>query len=170
MLLFSLIVVAPQLNNTIIGERIINAALSFREHSFRESIFTPQLLYEALVYNEIQNPDIVVKQSVVETGNFTSNLFIATNNPFGMHLALSRKSITSEFVYGDFYDGELHKVAKFNCWYDAVLDFKYWQTFWLDTVLTECQYYVFLDTLPYAANPNYVKIVKSINLNNINGS
>lgn len=170
LLLLSLISVAPQIDSNIIEERFIKITTFVTECSFRESEFTPQLLYEALIFNGIQNPDIVLKQSIVETGNFTSNLFIATNNPFGMHLASSRQTITNEFVYGDYYDGQLHKMAKFNCWYDAVVDFKYWQTYWLNDVLTESQYYVFLDTLPYAANPNYVNIVKSITLNITIGS
>jgi len=164
LLLPSLILIAPQVDSDITDRNIANAKWIFQEIIFRKSSLTTQLLYEALLFNGIQNPEIVVKQAIVETGNFKSKIYRETNNPFGMHLASSRKSITTEFVYGDYYDGQFHKMAKFNCWYDAVIDFKYWQTFWLDNILTERQYYTFLDTLPYAANPNYISMVKSINL------
>lgn len=165
MLLLSLASIAPQLNSSIIEINIASAKRDWQEKVFRESDLTTQLLYEALVFNQIQNPEIVVKQSIIETGNFKSKIFIATNNPFGMHLAVYRKSVTTEFVYGDYYDGQFHKMAKFNSWYDAVLDFKYWQDFWLKEELTEAQYYVFLRTLPYAADPRYVYKVKSVELN-----
>lgn len=164
LLLPSLILIAPQIDSNIVNENIASAKRIFQEMIFRESSLTVQLLYEALLFNEIQNPEIVVKQAIVETGNFKSKIYRETNNPFGMHLAASRKSITTEFVYGDYYNGQFHKMAKFNCWYDAVLDFKYWQTFWLNNILTERQYYTFLDTLPYAVNPNYISMIKSINL------
>ena len=164
LLLPSLILIAPQVDSNIVDINIASAKRIFQEMIFKESSLTVQLLYEALVFNGIQNPEIVVKQAIVETGNFKSKIFRETNNPFGMHLASSRKSITTEFVYGDYYDGQFHKMAKFNSWYDAVLDFKYWQDFWLKEELTEEQYYVFLRTLPYAADPRYVYKVKSVEL------
>jgi hypothetical protein len=164
MLLLSLMSIAPELCSNITEDNVANAKISFQEKLFRESDLTIELLYNALVFNNIQNPEIVVKQSIIETGNFKSSIFKATNNPFGMHLPTYRQSLTTEFVYGDYYNGQYHKMAKFNCWYDAVLDFKYWQEFWLKDILTEKQYYKFLDTLPYAADPNYISKVKSIDL------
>lgn len=165
MLLLSLVSIAPHLNSSIIEINIVSIKRNWQEKVFRESDLTVQLLYEALVFNQIQNPEIVVRQSIIETGNFKSKIFIATNNPFGMHLAVYRKSVTTEFVYGDYYDGQFHKMAKFNSWYDAVLDFKYWQDFWLKEELTEDQYYTFLRVLPYAVDPTYIRKVKSVELN-----
>ena len=47
---------------------------------------TPEVaLYDALLYYDIKYPDIVYAQAILETGWFTSRLYLENNNLFGLY-------------------------------------------------------------------------------------
>lgn len=98
-------------------------------------------LKEALDYYGLHHQDIVYKQAIIETGNFTSKL-CKQNNLFGL------------------YDSKNHKYYTFNHWSESVIAYKKWiQSKYKDNT----DYYIFLENLGYAQDKKkYTKILKQI--------
>lgn len=118
---------------------------------FYSKEFSPENLYQALVFLDVQNPHIVFAQSQLETGFFKSQSFTKYNNLFGM----------KKPKYRDTYAvGKKLGHAEYKHWFDSVRDYKEWQDHFLSGNLCEDNYYKFLNRLPYAEAPNYVKIVR----------
>jgi len=147
---------APPLLNRHTEAMLVEMAHQSQEQLFQTSDFTPQLFYEALVFVGIQNPEIVFKQSILESGWFNSQSFQKYNNPFGMKQPVHRETlcIGTELGHGHF----IH-------WYDAVKDYKLWQDYWVDQDMDPEQYYIFLDELPYAEAKNYTNTLRTIAIN-----
>jgi hypothetical protein len=91
----------------------------------------------------IKHTDIVLKQSVLETGWYKSRLCKEYNNIFG-------------FWYKDDF-------LKFDCWQECVAYYKRWQDRHFDS---ECcdDYYDFLVRRGYAEDPKYIDKLKSIKI------
>lgn len=130
----------------------------FKKRMFIETIytkkFTPELLREALFYAEVQNPAIVYRQAVLETGNFTSDLFKQGNNLLGMRLARVRPSCATAIEY-DYH-------ATYSHWFDSVMDYKLLQDWYASKSYTFEDYYQFLGLIQYATDPNYIEKLKSV--------
>lgn len=88
-------------------------------------------------YYDIHHQDIVYKQAVIETGNFTSPLCVVNNNLFGLR----------------------HKKGyyKFKHWSESVKIYK-------EKIQSRYKkgedYHQFLVRIGYAENPNYIKHLK----------
>lgn len=82
------------------------------------STFSPSAFAKEVYRVGILHPEIAIAQSILETGNFTSNLFKKNNNLFGMKHPRQR-STTSK--------GEVNGHAFYSSWEDSVLDYKLWQ-------------------------------------------
>ena len=89
----------------------------------------------------VVEPEIVLAQAKLETGNYTSDVFIENNNLFGL------------------YDSNNNEYYKFNSWEESVKAYK-------DLVQSKLQknedYYQFLVRIGYAEDPKYIKKVKSM--------
>jgi len=154
---------APRLSFQDLLEMQHALALQQREYEhqqqelyFQSAEFSPQVFYEALIFAGVQNPDIVFRQSILESGWFRSQSFTDYNNPFGMKQPTHRETlcIGTELGHGQF----IH-------WYDAVKDYKLWQDYWVEHHLDPEDYYSFLDDLPYAEAKNYTRILRTIDIN-----
>jgi len=126
-----------------------------KEYEFYNSEFSIELFYKALKHQGIKNPEIVLRQAILETGWFKSKLFIKHNNPFGMKYAKVRKNCCKAGTKE--YSGYSH-------WYDAVKDYKHWQERYKINYTDSNKYYTFLDKLPYASSKTYIKTLKSISI------
>ena len=162
-LLWLILLISVNLNAPVIPKSLVEQANQLflyqkKMNDFRNSSFTPALLYEALVHIGVQNPEIVFKQSVLETGWFTSSSFKDYNNPFGMKEPTHRETLCTGTVLGH---------GSFDHWFGAVEDYKMWQEYWLDTIYSPKQYYHFLDTLSYAEAKKYTQTLKKIDLSNL---
>jgi uncharacterized FlgJ-related protein len=115
--------------------------------------FSVELFYNVLKMH-VNQPDIVLRQALLETGWFTSKSFTKGNNFAGMKLPQTRCTLAT---------GSVHGHAKYTHWYYCVIDYKKWQRYYNVQDLTEKQYYTFLNDLPYAESKNYVRTLKSIN-------
>lgn len=110
--------------------------------------FSPELLKECLYYEKIDHPDIVFRQSELETGYYTSELFWIANNLFGMRLAQVRET-TAAGIY------RYH--ARYDHWTDSVKDYKLWQEYYKSLGYNfSDEYLVFLNYIGYATDPNYI--------------
>jgi hypothetical protein len=122
---------------------IINESTSFDETNLR-------LILEGF---NIKFIDIIIAQSILETGNYTSDIFIETGNLFGMKPARLRPYTH----YGE-YRG--HADYKGN-WKLSVIDYALWQAREAKNVKTEDQYYFLLSKM-YAEDPDYISKLKNI--------
>ena len=95
-------------------------------------------LMEALIYYEVDHPEIVYAQAVLETGNFTSSGCRNKNNLFGL---MQGKSL-----------------RRFNHWTESVIFYKQK----IQSRYKGGDYYAFLTRIGYAANPNYNAHVRKI--------
>lgn len=98
-------------------------------------------LKEALVYYDIQCPEIVYAQAVLETGHFKSMGCLRDNNLFGL------------------YNSRTKRYHKFKHWAESVVAYKEWIQ---RRYKPPNDYYKFLKRIGYAIDPNYITKLKQI--------
>ena len=102
---------------------------------------TKELVKEACIYFEVEYPDIIVAQSILETGNYHSDNCIKHNNLFGL------------------YNSKRGQYYKFDTWWKSVVAYRDM----IQYKLRENEdYYKFLTRIGYAEDPEYINKVKSI--------
>jgi len=107
---------------------------------FLEDMPTKELVMQACEYYNIQHPEIVVAQSILETGYYRSKNCKVNNNLFGLYNSNKK----------DYY--------KFNHWTESVeayyilVQYRY----------KEGDYYNWLQTIGYAEDSLYINKVKEI--------
>ena len=114
--------------------------------------FSEDALVEYMQELNIKFPYIVLAQSMVETGNFTSKIFKTNHNLFGMKVATLRPTTNQ---------GEQSGHAYYTNWKNSVIDYALWQSRVLSVIQTESQYYEYLYE-HYAENKSYVNLVKQV--------
>ena len=114
--------------------------------------FSEDKLIEKLKELNVKFPHIVLAQSKLETGNFTSKVFKENNNLFGMREAKQRITTAR---------GTENNHAYYHTWYESVLDFSFHQCKYLSGINNEDQYFQYLSQ-NYAEDPNYISILKNI--------
>ena len=107
---------------------------------FLEDKPTPAAVLEACKYYEIQYPEIVTSQSILETGHYKSKVCLQYNNLFGLYNSKKR----------DYYSFN-HWTESVKAYYDLV-QYRY----------KEGDYYAWLSKIGYAEDPNYITKVKSV--------
>jgi flagellum-specific peptidoglycan hydrolase FlgJ len=101
----------------------------------------------------VKYPDIVLLQSQLETGHYTSDIFLNGNNLFGMKYPSHRPTVAT---------GSYKEHAKYAHWSDSVIDYTLWQKYYqsrgyrLEGEIDSDFYLVFLKCIPYAEDPRYV--------------
>ena len=100
----------------------------------------------------VKFPWIPMAQSMIETGQWKSEIFFENNNLFGMREAKSR--ITTSI-------GTNLNHAEYNSWRESVYDYAFYQSRYLGSLKTESEYYQYL-AASYAEDPEYVKKIKHI--------
>ena len=94
--------------------------------------------------------DVMVAQSKIETAHYTSLVFKANKNLFGMRLARIRETTAI---------GERHNHADYISWQQSVVDYKLWQDRVIHKLNTKQKYLAYLHE-NYAENKQYVKLIK----------
>jgi len=115
--------------------------------------FSPELLKQALIYENIIAPEIAFQQAVHETGNFTSELFKEGANLFGMRPPKVRDT---------YCIGQFNYHATYQHWIYSVRDYKLWQEYYAGKGYDLTDYYSFLIQVGYAVDPNYLNLIKQI--------
>ncbi len=82
---------------------------------------TPEEIKSEIVKQGIANPEVVFAQAKLETGNFTSNIYIENNNLFGMKVPTIRPH--------DLVIGKNRGHSQYKTWQDSVADYKVWQNY-----------------------------------------
>jgi len=132
----------------LIGMVSIAIMLSLNKpYTQNEVIFKPvhdTLCKESVLYYlnlfDVKQPNIVLKQALLETGNFTSRLCKENNNLFGL----------KRFSTGQYF--------KFSHWAESIVMYKWTIQYKYES---GC-YYEFLDTIGYAEDINYTAKLKAL--------
>lgn len=119
--------------------------------------FTPERLLESLNELNIQNKEIVYAQSILESGNFKSKLFLFNNNLFGMRKAYQRPTTNNDDKK---HENVIKGYAFYISWEYSVFDYALWQTSYARN-LSEKDYFKKLEE-SYAQDKNYIKKLKEI--------
>lgn len=86
----------------------------------------------------VKFPEIVLKQALLESNSFKSNVFKQNNNLFGMRVSTSRPTT---------HKGDNLGFASYTSWKESVLDYALWQASYTKSINSEGQYYAFLDEI-----------------------
>ncbi len=128
----------------------LNSFMQTRTTETIDPHFQQISIWEYLHDCNIQHPDIVYAQVMLETGNLTSRLYNEYNNLFGMKKVNKRPTTQipcDTSVYG-----------KYANWKHSVHDYIIWQSIYAYNLSRE-EYFNFLGDV-YATDTNYVKKLK----------
>lgn len=100
----------------------------------------------------VKFPHIVLAQSIVETGHWTSRIFKENHNLFGMKEAYVRVHTAK---------GTQHNHAYYENWIESVYDYAFYQCRYLSSISTEEEYFQYLSR-SYAEAPNYIQSLKNV--------
>lgn len=126
---------------------------SFFYYQLRHMPFSEELLKSCLEYEGIIYRDVVLLQSKLETGNYTSDIFRNGNNLFGMRYPVQRPTVAT---------GVYKEHAQYAHWSDSVIDYALWQKYYLSRgyrlgrEIDSDFYLLFLNCIPYAEDPRYI--------------
>ncbi len=115
--------------------------------------FSKEALVKMIDELNMKHPHIVLAQSILETGHWTSVVFKQNNNLFGMRLAGSRVKTAQR--------AELNH-AYYNTWQESVYDYAFFQCLYLSKLDTEEQYFAALDASYAEAGNSYSVTLKKI--------
>lgn len=114
--------------------------------------FSSDTLIHMLKQLNVKFPHIVLAQSIVETGHWTSKIFLENHNLFGMKEAYVRVHTAKGTQYGHAY---------YEDWEESVYDYAFYQCRYLGAIRTEDEYFNYLSN-SYAEATNYIKILKQV--------
>ena len=117
-----------------------------------EHPFSQVELIEMLKELNVRYPHIVLAQSILETGHYSSNVFKTNHNLFGMKEARRRvKTAKGTQLNHAYYDN----------WRESVYDYAFYQCRYMGRVNSEDEYYQALDA-SYAEAGKYSQMLKQI--------
>jgi flagellum-specific peptidoglycan hydrolase FlgJ len=110
-------------------------------------------LYNEILEQGIEFPDIVFAQAILESSHFKSKIYRENNNIFGMKIA-KRRTTTST--------GSRNGFSVYSSWRESIIDYYYYQEMILSKrKMNREQYFSFLDK-NYAKGQLYSKKLKDI--------
>ena len=101
--------------------KITQSQLNSISEKFDFDTFTPEKFAYAIKDEGIYHPEVVIAQSIEESGWYKSDIFKENNNPFGMKKPSIRTTTAT---------GENRGHATYSNWRDSVKDYKLWQDYY----------------------------------------
>ena len=117
-----------------------------------DSTFSQEALVKYVYSLNVRFQHIILAQAHLESGKFTSGIFVNNNNLFGMRQARLRPTTNK---------GSRNGFAKYDHWRDSVMDYILYYAVYIHKFKTEEAYYAYLDR-SYANNPHYSKLIRKI--------
>jgi flagellum-specific peptidoglycan hydrolase FlgJ len=117
---------------------------------YEDNLFDKDKFAKTIKNTKIKFPHIVYAQSILETGNWNSTIFIENNNLFGMRNSFSRATTANGSSMG---------YACYNTWKDSLYDYALYQSSYTRHIKTEDDYFNHLKS-SYASDPLYVNKLK----------
>lgn len=111
-------------------------------------------------FMNLDYPDIVYAQAVLESGHFKSDLFINNGNMFGMKEAMVRNSVAL---------GTKNGYAYYKNWQHSIIDYALYQATYYHTSTRKLTRQEYLEKLArtYAKDPDYIKKLNNIIRSNL---
>lgn len=125
---------------------------SFYAMESSEDSFSQASLVKELKRLNIRFPEIVLAQSILETGHYSSRIFEENNNLFGMKQARARSTSAVGTQLGHAY---------YDNWKQSVLDYALFQNAYMNKLRKPNQYLKYLDK-NYAEANDYDKALTNI--------
>lgn len=120
---------------------------------FYNKISKEELVYFEILSQNIEYPDIVFAQAILESGYMSSTIYLENNNLFGMRFPERRPTVA-------LYPNKGYSL--YECWIKSIEDYKIFQDFlFRKRKKTRDEYFDYLSRL-YAEDSNYVFFVKKI--------
>jgi len=113
--------------------------------------FNRELFVSELKRLNVKYPHIVMAQSIVETGNFSSRIFNKNNNLFGMKKSKYRVSTSLGSRFGHSY---------YINWKESLYDYIFYQNLYLRDVKNESDYFDYLSSHYAESGDDYVTALK----------
>lgn len=113
---------------------------------------TPENIKNYIKSLNLDHPDIVYAQILLESGTFTSVIYKNNSNLFGMKMSSSRPSTAIREELGH---------AFYKDWKSSIQDYGYWQASYARN-LTRKQYFKLLNDLYCSATPDYTERLKKL--------
>lgn len=123
-----------------------------KEQIIEDNLIDKEILLKEILKMNIQHPQIVLAQAILESGHFESNMFQKLNNMFGMKIPKQRSTTClnrEESGYAEYLD-----------WQSSLVDYAIWQSCFARN-LTEEEYLHFLRAV-YAEDENYILKLKEL--------
>lgn len=112
-----------------------------------------RMVVKEIIDNNINHPEIVLAQALLESANFTSYIFKENNNMFGMRMPNKRKTYAI---------GTNKTYAVYANWKMSIQDYALYQKAVLKGHnISKENYYAFLGRR-YAESPEYVAVIKKM--------
>ena len=110
-------------------------------------------LYNEILEQGIEFPDVVFAQAILESSHFKSKIYRENNNIFGMKVP-KRRTTTSV--------GSKNGYSVYQSWRESIMDYYYYQEMiFKKRKMTKKEYFIFLDK-NYAKGESYSKKLKDI--------
>lgn len=109
------------------------------------------ILYKFLVDNNAWFPDILLKQAKIESSNYSSDVYLNSNNLYGMKKVGKRQTTQLNNTYKGY--------GCYNNWCLSVLDRMLWDIFIFDNIKPSKEEYLKAMSM-YAEDTNYIKKIR----------
>lgn len=148
------------INNTYTNDKlqVIENKLNEETIALTNTIYSPITIQDSIVYylfkHNVEHPNIVIRQFILESGYFQSDLFVNHNNGIGMKPAILRYSSNVGVTENGY--------AKYKSIEDCIIDYKVWQDIYCSNK-TSNEYYTYLQKV-YAEDKYYIVKLKKIQI------
>lgn len=141
-----------------IKELNVSTPIQMKLSELRLSEFSLDNLITYIALLNADHREIIIKQAILETGHFKSNVFRNNNNLFGMKIPRIRQTTAISYRNG---------FSVYNHWTRSVDDYLILQQLWkVKHLKFYNDGYEILKLAHYAENPNYIKLLKQIKIPN----
>ena len=125
-----------------------------RINEIKQSEFSEKLLVELLSLYNVPYKRYIIKQAILETGNFTSVIFMESHNLLGMKHPRVRPTTSI---------GTNRGHASYLHWTDSVIDYLLWLEYFKNRGWDTDDYFQFLRDVGYAEDPYYIYKLQNLN-------
>lgn len=140
---------------SIASVKITDRKIKVIEEEFIETPCYKDSIANILNELKVKYPHIVLAQSILESGNYSSAIFVENNNPFGMKLAKNRPTTALGIRRGHAYYSSIR---------EAVIDYAFMQASYYRSAKSEEEYFNLLQK-SYAEDKDYINKLKKLSAN-----
>lgn len=148
------IIIISTLSISIVGGRDPNELTEYEKILIIEESnkFSEEKLILKIKNLNFKYPHIILAQAKLESNNYSSKIFIESNNLFGMKEAQSRINLAK---------GTQYNHAYYNNWNESLLDYAFWYSSYAYRCTNESQLFELLGN-QYAEDSSYTDKLKSM--------